>query len=62
MIGLMASSKTNTSDLEIVEALNRRYGQKIFHIRLMSQIWSFIKKNLPGSLKWRSMAKAPYLW
>lgn len=62
MIGLMASSKTNTSDLEIVEALNRRYGLKIFHIRLMSQIWSFIKKNLPGSLKWRSMAKAPYLW
>jgi hypothetical protein len=62
MIGLMASSKTNISDLEVVEALNNKYGQKIFYIRLMSQIWFFIKNILPGGLKWRSMAKAPYLW
>jgi len=62
MVGLMASGKTNISDFEVVDALNRQYGKKILHIRLMSQIWSFIKKNLPGSLKWRSMAKAPYLW
>ena len=62
MVGLMASSRTSTLDLEISRALDNKYGLKILHLRLLSQLWFVIKKVLPPSLKWRSMAKTPYLW
>ena len=62
LVGIVASSKINGSDLEIVQALSRKSGIKMLHIKIMSQLWVAIKKILPGSLRWRSMAKAPYLW
>ena len=62
MIGLIVSSRSSTLDLEISRALDHKYGLKILHVRLLSQFWFVIKKVLPSSLKWRSMAKMPYLW
>ena len=62
LVGIFASSKINASDLEIVQALGRGTGIKMLHIKIMSRLWFAIKNFLPGSLKWRSMAKSPYLW
>jgi len=62
MIGLVASSKANTSDLEIVEALEEKYGLRIIPIKIMSKLWLAIRAVLPESVKWRSMVNRPYLW
>lgn len=62
MVGLMASGRTSTLDLEISRALDKKYGLKILHIRLLSKIWFVVRKVFPPGLKWRSMKKTPYLW
>ena len=62
LIGLFASAKKDNLDLEVVDEIVKKYGLKVLHLRVAGSVWSTVRNYIPGGLKWRSMAKAPYLW
>jgi len=62
LVGLYASAKKDSLDLEIVDELNKRYGIKLLPHRLAASIWSAVRKYLPAGVKWRIEARVPYLF
>ena len=62
LIGLFASAKKDNLDLEVTDEIVKKYGLKVLHLRVAGSVWSTVRNYIPGGLKWRSMAKAPYLW
>jgi len=62
LIGLFASARKDNLDLEVTEELEEKYGIKVLYYKFLGTIWSVIRNYVPGGLKWRSMAKKPYLW
>lgn len=62
LVGLFASAKKDNLDLEVVDEIVKKYGLKVLHLRVAGFVWSTVRNYIPGGLKWRSMAKAPYLW
>ncbi len=62
LVGLYASAKKDSLDLEVVDELNKRYGLKVLPYRLLASIWCAARKYLPAGVKWRIEAKAPYLF
>lgn len=62
LIGLFASAKKDNLDLEVTDEIIKKYGLKVLPLRIAGAVWFVIRKYIPGGLKWRSMAKSPYLW
>ena len=62
MVGLFSSANENNLDLEIKNALIKKYGMNVFFVRVLSFVWSLTKKLMPVGIRWRTEQKFPYLW
>jgi len=62
LVGLYASAKKDSLDLEVVDELNKRYGIKLLPYRLAASIWYTVRKYLPAGVKWRIETRVPYLF